>query len=77
MKLANGYKPFLYDITLDGCKFLRERNNPIANYFLKFISGATNLNHSCPYDVSILCIVEYFCILQFFELKSCFMSLYF
>lgn len=49
----NGYRPFLYNISVDACKFLKNRKaNPIANYFFDFIKEISNMNHSCPYDVS-------------------------
>ncbi|XP_023034018.1 uncharacterized protein LOC111519150 [Drosophila willistoni] len=47
----NGYKPFLYNITFDACKYLASTNkNPIVKYFHEFIIPYTNLNHTCPYN---------------------------
>ncbi|KAH8304080.1 hypothetical protein KR059_000155, partial [Drosophila kikkawai] len=47
----NGFKPFLYNTTVDGCKFLKNpRSNPVASYFYDFIKNNSNLNHPCPYD---------------------------
>ncbi|XP_023036518.1 uncharacterized protein LOC111519504 [Drosophila willistoni] len=56
MKRFNGYKPFLYNITIDGCKFLGnvKSGNPVAKYFFGFISPYTNANHSCPYYHDIM-----------------------
>ncbi|KAH8247708.1 hypothetical protein KR038_008793, partial [Drosophila bunnanda] len=49
-KRFNGYRPFLYNITVNGCKFL---NNPKSNIIGKFIYDTykpySNINHSCPY----------------------------
>ncbi|XP_034654860.1 uncharacterized protein LOC117892618 [Drosophila subobscura] len=54
-KRYNGYKPFLYNITFDGCKVLKNRKyNPVANYFLGFFEARSNMNHSCPYDHDII-----------------------
>ncbi|KAH8333754.1 hypothetical protein KR059_003052, partial [Drosophila kikkawai] len=54
-KRANGYKPFLYNMTVDGCKFLRNpKSNPVSQYFFGFIKDITNLNHSCPYNEDII-----------------------
>ncbi|KRG00057.1 uncharacterized protein Dwil_GK18975 [Drosophila willistoni] len=52
-KRLNGYKPFLYNITVNGCRFLASiKSNPVATYFYDFIKPYTNLNHTCPYKVS-------------------------
>ncbi|KAH8285142.1 hypothetical protein KR054_005707, partial [Drosophila jambulina] len=58
----NGYKPFLYNFTLDACKlcvyvtkFLKnQKSNPIASYFYGFLTEHSNMNHSCPYDHDIV-----------------------
>ncbi|XP_044313689.1 uncharacterized protein LOC108053571 [Drosophila rhopaloa] len=53
-KRFNGYKPFLYNITLDACKFLENRNsNPGASYFFDIWEDISNMNHSCPYNHDI------------------------
>nr|NP_001036537.1 uncharacterized protein Dmel_CG33632 [Drosophila melanogaster]ABI31087.1 uncharacterized protein Dmel_CG33632 [Drosophila melanogaster] len=50
-KRLNGYKPFLYNMTLDGCRFLKSRNpNPIALYFYNLFKDYSNINHTCPYN---------------------------
>ncbi|XP_041675671.1 uncharacterized protein LOC121530527 [Drosophila eugracilis] len=50
-KFANGYKPFLYNITVDACKFLQNpKSNPVTNYVYGFIKDFSNINHSCPYN---------------------------
>ncbi|XP_041563591.1 uncharacterized protein LOC108141344 [Drosophila elegans] len=47
----NGYKPFLYNITVDACKFFKnQKSNPIASFFYDAFKGYSNLNHSCPYN---------------------------
>ncbi|XP_046865363.1 uncharacterized protein LOC124459785 [Drosophila willistoni] len=54
-KRLNGYKPFLYNITVNGCRFLASiKSNPVATYFYDFIKPYTNLNHTCPYKHDIL-----------------------
>ncbi|XP_022223514.2 uncharacterized protein LOC111074859 [Drosophila obscura] len=53
-KRFSGYKPFLYNFTVDGCKFLNNpRHSPVANYFFGIIGTNHNLNHSCPYNGEI------------------------
>lgn len=50
----NGYKPFLYNVTVDGCRFYKhQRSNPVFYYFFNFFKDYSNINHSCPYDVSL------------------------
>nr|XP_017004648.1 uncharacterized protein LOC108062462 [Drosophila takahashii] len=54
-KRFNGYKPFLYNVTADACKFLKSPNSyPVQKYFYTFITSCSNLNHSCPYDHDII-----------------------
>uniref|UniRef100_A0A1I8MVZ5 Uncharacterized protein n=1 Tax=Musca domestica TaxID=7370 RepID=A0A1I8MVZ5_MUSDO len=54
-KKANGYKPFLYNQTVDLCKLLSKSNhNMVAKILLNVMSGYTNLNHSCPYKEDIV-----------------------
>lgn len=49
----NGYHPFLFNTTLDYCRFLQHPNpSNIFYYFHQAILPFSNLNHSCPYDVS-------------------------
>ncbi|XP_017014177.2 uncharacterized protein [Drosophila takahashii] len=51
----NGYKPFLYNMTVDACKFLKSpQSNPVANYFYNYFKDVSNLNHSCPFDHDII-----------------------
>ena len=65
LKRANGYKPFLYNVSFDGCKFMKgSRNNLIHSFFYSLFADYSNINHSCPYDVSsekfVRCINNYF-----------------
>ncbi|KAI8039541.1 hypothetical protein M5D96_006955 [Drosophila gunungcola] len=49
MKKANGYKPFLIDLTIDACEFMRNRNNPVIKIIYKMIKDVSTVNHTCPY----------------------------
>ncbi|KAH8401271.1 hypothetical protein KR009_004213, partial [Drosophila setifemur] len=50
-KRFSGYKPFLYNVTVDACRFYHNpRSNPVAGYFYDFFKKFSNMNHSCPYD---------------------------
>jgi len=43
----------MYNITVDACKFLKNPNtNPVAKFVFESYSSYTNINHSCPYNVS-------------------------
>ncbi|XP_017049385.1 uncharacterized protein LOC108093704 [Drosophila ficusphila] len=51
----NGYKPFLYNITVDACKFVsNQKTNRVAEFLFNSFKRFTNLNHSCPYDHDIV-----------------------
>ncbi|KAH8358832.1 hypothetical protein KR093_002778, partial [Drosophila rubida] len=54
VKRANGYKPWLYNLTIDACEFLRKRNNPIIKLIYNIFKDYSNLNHSCPYNGPVL-----------------------
>ncbi|XP_022229742.2 uncharacterized protein LOC111079050 [Drosophila obscura] len=49
MKRANGYKPFLWDYTVDGCEFMRRRNHPVVKIAWNLIKDVSTVNHTCPY----------------------------
>ncbi|KAH8244075.1 hypothetical protein KR038_000444 [Drosophila bunnanda] len=51
----SGYRPFLYNVTVDFCEFVRHKSRfPWFKINHDAISKFSNLNHSCPYNVSIL-----------------------
>nr|XP_017000633.2 uncharacterized protein LOC108059730 [Drosophila takahashii] len=49
MKKANGFKPFLLDVTLDACKFMRKRHHPAVKIIYNLIKDVSTVNHTCPY----------------------------
>ncbi|XP_051862465.1 uncharacterized protein LOC127565835 [Drosophila albomicans] len=53
VKRANGYKPWLYNITVDACEFQRRRNNPMIKMVFNIFKNYSNLNHPCPYRDSV------------------------
>ncbi|XP_037944188.1 uncharacterized protein LOC119676994 [Teleopsis dalmanni] len=53
-KKANGYKPFVINITLDACKYLDGKRNPTADVFYDIWKSYTNINHSCPYTSDMI-----------------------
>ncbi|XP_017065644.1 uncharacterized protein LOC108104212 [Drosophila eugracilis] len=54
-KRLNGYLPFLYNITVDSCRFLKNtKSNLIADFFYSLLRPYSNLNHTCPYDHDLI-----------------------
>ncbi|XP_034102093.1 uncharacterized protein LOC117566658 [Drosophila albomicans] len=51
---ANGYKPWLYKIEVDACRFLKKPYNPLAIIVFKLFKDFCNFNHTCPYEGPIL-----------------------
>nr|XP_016927490.1 uncharacterized protein LOC108008212 [Drosophila suzukii] len=49
LKKASGYKPFLFDYTIDACEFMRRRNQPFAKIIWNMIKDVSTINHTCPY----------------------------
>ncbi|XP_037941859.1 uncharacterized protein LOC119674775 [Teleopsis dalmanni] len=54
MKKENGYKPFLYRKTIDGCRFMKTFYDPVAKFFYDLFSPYTNINHTCPFDHDLI-----------------------
>ncbi|KAH8412736.1 hypothetical protein KR009_005009, partial [Drosophila setifemur] len=54
-KRMNGYRPFLYNVTVDGCRFLKnEKTNPVLGFLFGTFKKFSNINHSCPYAHDIV-----------------------
>ncbi|XP_016975330.1 uncharacterized protein LOC108041810 [Drosophila rhopaloa] len=52
-KKLSGYHPFLFNVTFDFCHFLRHPNPlSVFHLFYKALMPYTNLNHTCPINVS-------------------------
>ncbi|KAI8039783.1 hypothetical protein M5D96_007207 [Drosophila gunungcola] len=45
------------DFKVDACKFMRDRQNVVANWVFQTFESYSNINHTCPYDVSVSCDV--------------------
>ncbi|XP_046865131.1 uncharacterized protein LOC124459685 [Drosophila willistoni] len=48
-KKANGYKPWLINVTFDACRYLRRPNNPAVSMVFNLFKEFTNINHKCPF----------------------------
>ncbi|XP_070851655.1 uncharacterized protein [Drosophila suzukii] len=55
LKRFSGYKPYLYNVTVDACRFLKNpKSSPIAAYFYGFFKNHSNMNHSCPFNQDVV-----------------------
>lgn len=46
---------YVFNKTFDACDFMEKRkSNMVLGMLMNFIMPFTNMNHSCPYDVSFL-----------------------
>uniref|UniRef100_B3P459 GG17093 n=1 Tax=Drosophila erecta TaxID=7220 RepID=B3P459_DROER len=47
----NGYKPFLYNVTVDACNYLlKPKGNPVVTFIFGLFAPYSNMNHSCPFN---------------------------
>ncbi|XP_036326118.1 uncharacterized protein LOC118739094 [Rhagoletis pomonella] len=54
-KKANGYRPFMFNITTDFCRFIKYRKQtPFGKMILDAVEKYSNINHTCPYDHDII-----------------------
>ncbi|XP_051861081.1 uncharacterized protein LOC127565639 [Drosophila albomicans] len=51
---TNGYKPWLYNVQVECCRFMRKTYNPIAIIIYRFIKNYSNMNHTCPYKGAVI-----------------------
>ncbi|KAH8313265.1 hypothetical protein KR067_003249, partial [Drosophila pandora] len=49
-KKASGWKPWLYNVTVDGCRFARKPYVPVAILVFNMFKDNSNFNHPCPYS---------------------------
>ncbi|XP_017058832.1 uncharacterized protein LOC108099720 [Drosophila ficusphila] len=48
-KKANGFKPWLFESTVDACKFMKRRYDPFLKIVHNIFKEFSNVNHTCPY----------------------------
>ncbi|XP_028897740.2 uncharacterized protein LOC105214603 [Zeugodacus cucurbitae] len=54
-KKFNGYRPFLFNKTVDFCEFLRNKKRVgFFDIIFKFLEAYSNINHTCPYNNDII-----------------------
>ncbi|XP_016965225.1 uncharacterized protein LOC108034778 [Drosophila biarmipes] len=50
-KKSNGYRPYLFNQSLDFCYYMRKpQAHPLIHMLHRVFLPASNINHSCPYD---------------------------
>ncbi|XP_052839168.1 uncharacterized protein LOC128254272 isoform X2 [Drosophila gunungcola] len=59
-KRGNGWRPFLYNISTDGCSFLNNRNNLIINIFYSYVKPYLAQNLTCPIKANEVLKLENF-----------------
>lgn len=69
LRYDHGFKPFFIDLTIDGCQFMRNRNHQLAKILYHIIRDYTNMNHTCPFDVSREKFQETVCFLNEFDIS--------
>ncbi|XP_017015674.1 uncharacterized protein [Drosophila takahashii] len=47
-KRENGYKPWMINVEIDSCRFLRKPYNVFGVMIYNFFRNFTNANHTCP-----------------------------
>ncbi|XP_052836214.1 uncharacterized protein LOC128252489 [Drosophila gunungcola] len=52
-KKASEFKPWLLDANIDGCRYMRKNYNPFLGIVFSLFQDFSNINHTCPYVVSI------------------------
>ncbi|KAH8353683.1 hypothetical protein KR084_012664 [Drosophila pseudotakahashii] len=55
LRKYNGYKPSLYNVTVDACKFLKNpKSNPVGAYIHNLFKSYSNMNDTCPFDHDLI-----------------------
>uniref|UniRef100_A0A6P4FRR4 Uncharacterized protein LOC108053934 n=1 Tax=Drosophila rhopaloa TaxID=1041015 RepID=A0A6P4FRR4_DRORH len=55
LKRYNGYQPFLYNISVDACKVLKNpKSNPVFGFFHSLFRDSSNMNHTCPFNHDLI-----------------------
>lgn len=61
-KKFNGFRPFLYNLTFEACSFIANpKSNPVAKFVYESFLIYSNINHSCPINVSLILNIIQFC----------------
>ncbi|ALC46030.1 maker182 [Drosophila busckii] len=48
-KKANGFKPWLFNTTIDACRFLKKPYDPFIIIVYKIVRNYISFKHPCPY----------------------------
>lgn len=57
----NVFRPYLFNSTLDFCNYMARSNTKLSfeNVFFDALRRGSNLNHSCPYSVSRVFVLQF------------------
>ncbi|XP_019892855.1 uncharacterized protein LOC109612857 [Musca domestica] len=54
-KKSTTFRPFLYNETIDFCKFMAsKKHGSLSKFFFNALKKQSNINHSCPYEDNII-----------------------
>lgn len=55
----SGFRPFMFNSTMDFCNFMAKKNAKMSfeSIFFDALRQGSNVNHSCPYYVSLASIL--------------------
>ncbi|XP_018785893.1 PREDICTED: uncharacterized protein LOC108967098 [Bactrocera latifrons] len=54
-KKATGFRPFLYNVTVDFCDFMANKKRyPFVNIFVNIFIKQSNINHTCPFNHELI-----------------------
>jgi len=56
-KRASGFKPWVLDSFIDGCRFMRKHNDPFIAIIYNMANEFSNINHTCPFVVSCIIVL--------------------
>ncbi|KAH8257265.1 hypothetical protein KR038_006350, partial [Drosophila bunnanda] len=56
-KRESGYKPWLLNVKIDGCRFLRKPYNALGIMLFNIYKDFSNINHTCPFFVSFPLVI--------------------
>ncbi|XP_017835355.1 uncharacterized protein LOC108594727 [Drosophila busckii] len=53
---STGYKPWIFNYTIDACVFIRQQRHAVFKMFWQIVRNFSTINHNCPYTLLHLMI---------------------
>ncbi|KAH8355140.1 hypothetical protein KR093_006658, partial [Drosophila rubida] len=65
----SGFRPFMFNVTFDFCKYMSQSTTNLSfqKIILDALATRSNLNHSCPYEVSEMIHAEFQTLINTFQ----------